>query len=92
MIGLAMPHITSADGLDRGTVSYPRFERKRCIGCGRCFISCYDGGHQALRMDPEKQRPVMDGKKCVGCHLCAAVCPAGAISKGTRVEAKKAGV
>ncbi|XPE53411.1 4Fe-4S binding protein [Shigella flexneri] len=20
----------------------------KCVGCGRCYISCYDGGHQAM--------------------------------------------
>lgn len=30
---------------------YPKFNRKTCIGCGRCEISCLDGGHQAIHLD-----------------------------------------
>ncbi len=88
LVGKALPHITTANGLNRHSICYPRFDRQRCLGCGRCYISCYDGGHQALRMDPLKRQPIMDGKKCVGCHLCVTVCPAQAIRPGTRVERK----
>lgn len=88
LVGKALPHVTTANGLNRHSICYPRFDRQRCVGCGRCYISCYDGGHQALRMDPLKRQPMMDGKKCVGCHLCITVCPAEAIRPGTRVERK----
>lgn len=87
-MGKALPHVTTANGLNRHSICYPRFDRERCVGCGRCYISCYDGGHQALRMDPVKRQPIMDGRKCVGCHLCITVCPAQAIRPGTRVERK----
>jgi len=86
--GKALENIVPADDLDRSSICYPKFDRKACVGCGRCELSCYDGGHQALSMNDEG-RPAMDAKKCVGCHLCALVCPAGAISAGTRVPKKK---
>ncbi len=76
-LGLSSLHSTT-DTLERNTVIYPKFNRERCIGCGRCAISCMDGGHQAIRMDPDR-RPRLDGKKCVGCHLCILVCPQRAI-------------
>lgn len=63
-----------------------KFNRSLCVNCGRCYISCYDAGHQALRMDEKTGKPVMDAKKCVGCQLCKVVCPTGAISAGVRVE------
>lgn len=69
--------------LERDTVLFPRFLRERCVGCGRCTISCADGGHQALRLDNDR-RPVLNGKKCVGCHLCVLVCPQRAIVPGTK--------
>ena len=63
--------------------TFPQFLRDRCIGCGRCEVSCADGGHQAIRLD-EKRHPVLNGKKCVGCHLCLLVCPQRAIVRGKK--------
>ena len=60
----------------------------KCIGCGRCYIACYDAGHQALGFDAEARKPVFLGSKCVGCHLCATVCPVNCISKAKRVAKK----
>lgn len=88
LIGRALPQLVSAEDLDRGTIEYPRFRREFCISCRRCYISCYDGGHQALRIDGKTRQPVMDASKCVGCQLCRLVCPAGAITAGTRVNKK----
>jgi len=89
IVGKALPQIIPADDLDRGSICYPRFNRSKCLGCGRCYISCFDGGHQALKQDEETGRPVMDSSKCKGCHLCVAVCPVRAISSGPRISKKK---
>ena len=85
--GLGLSHVSdTTDVLERDSRVFPMFDRSRCIGCGRCVISCRDGGHQALSMN-EERHIIMDGKKCVGCHLCALVCPEGAIStSGKRVK------
>lgn len=88
IVGKAISQVVGADALDRETICYPKFNHKQCIGCGRCYISCYDGGHQALTLD-ENRTIRMNPKKCVGCHLCLKVCPAGAITVGTRVLKKK---
>ena len=64
--------------LERDTILFPKFKHEKCIGCGRCMISCSDGGHQAIQLNADR-RPVLDGKKCVGCHLCILVCPERAI-------------
>ena len=85
IVGKALPQIIPADDLNRESICFPKFDRSRCLGCGRCYLSCYDGGHQALRQDPHTGQPVMDTGKCVGCHLCVTVCPVGAISQGTRI-------
>jgi len=82
LIGLAVENVVSTDVLERDTVIFPKFHRERCVGCGRCYLSCLDGGHQAIRFDPAERRPVLDGKACVGCHLCVLVCPRDAISGG----------
>ena len=82
--GLALDSVSSTtDVLERDTVVFPKFHREKCIGCGRCVLSCADGGHQALRLD-ETRRPVLNGSKCVGCHLCLLVCPNGAISSSRK--------
>lgn len=86
IVGKALAHTMPAEELERDSICYPKFDRNQCVGCGRCYVSCYDGGHQALKQDDITGKPIMDGKKCVGCHLCALVCPVGAITQGTRVK------
>ncbi len=86
MVGRALPNLIPADQLNRHSISYPSFSRSTCIGCGRCYLSCLDGGHQALEMDTADGKPRLIPKKCAGCQLCAVVCPVGAISAGKRVE------
>ena len=85
--GLALDSVSdTTDILERDTVVFPKFHREKCIGCGRCSVSCSDGGHQAIRLNADR-KPVLDGKKCVGCHLCLLVCPESAItSSGKRVS------
>ena len=85
-------HITKFQkpiSLDSETITYPKFNRELCIGCGRCYISCSDGGHQALVFDNETRQPHLIGSKCVGCHLCRLICPTGAIGISKRVTKKK---
>jgi dihydropyrimidine dehydrogenase (NAD+) subunit PreA len=77
---------TTTDVLERDTVLFPKFNHDTCIGCGRCEISCADGGHQAIHLD-ETRRPKLDGSKCVGCHLCILVCPSRSIvPSGKRIK------
>ncbi len=85
LVGKALPNLLPAEELNRNSICYPKFDRKLCVGCGRCYLSCYDAGHQALAIGKDR-KPVMDAKKCVGCQLCKVVCPAEAISSGVRVE------
>ncbi len=87
--GLALSSVSeTTDVLERDTVIYPKFHREKCIGCGRCEISCADGGHQAIRLD-EDRRPRLDAQKCVGCHLCVLVCPQRAITSSRKRIAKQ---
>ena len=84
LIGLGLDTLSdTTDVLERDTVLFPKFIREKCIGCGRCAISCEDGGHQAIRLD-EKRKPELNGKRCVGCHLCILVCPQRAIVPGKK--------
>ncbi len=80
--GVTVGGIIPTNELDRSYIIYPKFDRTTCVGCGRCHISCMDGGHQAIEMKDD--RPVMNASKCVGCHLCILVCPMGAISSSEK--------
>ncbi len=83
IVGAGLSSVSdTTDVLERDTVLFPKFDTSKCIGCGRCYISCQDGGHQAIRF--EDRVPKLDGSKCVGCHLCALVCPVEAIGKASK--------
>ena len=82
-----LPNIVLPSDLDRETMVFPKIDRGKCIGCGRCYISCQDGGHQAITFGEDRQ-PKIVGTKCVGCHLCRLVCPTGAIGVANRMPKK----
>ena len=86
IVGEQLPSFILPSDLDRETMVYPKIDREKCIGCGRCFISCQDGGHQAITFDHNSRQPHIIGKKCVGCHLCRLVCPVGAIGQSKRTK------
>ena len=88
LVGEQLPKFLKPDHLDRESIIYPKFDKELCIGCGRCEISCNDGGHQAIVFDRDTRRPRLIGTKCVGCHLCRLVCPAGAIGITKRISKK----
>lgn len=75
IIGLAVKNIIPAEELDRTYKIVPKIDDEKCVGCGRCYVSCYDGAHQAIDWDKENRKPTIDEEKCVGCHLCLNVCP-----------------
>ncbi|MBQ3731264.1 MAG: NAD-dependent dihydropyrimidine dehydrogenase subunit PreA [Muribaculaceae bacterium] len=84
LVGEQLPNFVRPSEMDRDTVVYPIFNHENCIGCGRCYISCMDGGHQAITFSDDRQ-PRLVGSKCVGCHLCRLVCPTGSIGVSKRV-------
>jgi dihydropyrimidine dehydrogenase (NAD+) subunit PreA len=86
IVGKALPKIIPPEDLERDSICYPKINRKICIGCGRCYLSCYDGGHQAIKQETGTGKPILNAVNCVGCHLCVAVCPVQAIQKGSRVK------
>lgn len=81
-IGCALPNIIPAEELNRDFKLLPKFDDKKCVGCGRCYVSCYDAAHQAIDWNEKKRRPELNDN-CVGCHLCLNVCPVqGCITPG----------
>ena len=84
LVGELLPKFYLPHDLDRDTIVYPKIDREKCIGCGRCYTSCSDGGHQAITFGEDRQ-PRVNGAKCVGCLLCRLVCPTGAISPAKRI-------
>jgi dihydropyrimidine dehydrogenase (NAD+) subunit PreA len=69
LVGQALPHLTDHDNLPRQKVgSFVVYEK--CIGCGRCYVACRDGGHEAIAWNSEKRLPEISREKCVGCGLC----------------------
>ena len=87
LVGELLPKFYLPHDLDRDTIVYPKIDREKCIGCGRCYTSCSDGGHQAISFGEDRQ-PRVNGAKCVGCQLCRLVCPSGAISPAKRIQKK----
>lgn len=88
LVGSGLKDFVTPEELDRATYILPKFNRETCVGCGRCAISCADGGHQAIAFDPAVRKPSLIGKNCVGCHLCMLVCPTGSITPTNRIPKK----
>ena len=89
LVGEQLPSFVLPSELDRETMVLPKIDREKCMGCGRCHISCTDGGHQAISFDLTERKPHIIGQKCVGCHLCRLVCPTGAIGMSKRFKKAK---
>ena len=88
LIGGAAGTVVDHHSIERDTILYPVFDYVLCNGCGRCYISCMDGGHQAIKFDKETRKPILIGSKCVGCHLCRLVCAGKAIKTAGRAIKK----
>jgi uncharacterized protein len=54
----------------------PLISEKKCTGCGECVAHC---AVEAIHINPETEKAVIDPKTCVGCAECISVCPYGNI-------------
>jgi len=54
----------------------PQVTAKKCTGCAECVAHC---AQEAISINPETKKAVIDPKKCVGCAECILVCPYGNI-------------
>ena len=50
----------------------PKITEKKCTGCGDCVAHC---AQEAISINPETQKAVIDPAKCIGCGECILVCP-----------------
>lgn len=78
LVGKGLNSIVPAAKLDRDTIRIPHINKDECIGCGRCYVSCSDGGHGAIDWQKQTREPIINSN-CVGCQLCTKVCPVNAI-------------
>ena len=90
LVGKSVSSFILPSEADREMVVYPVIDRDVCIGCGRCYVSCRDAGHQSISFGQDR-KPHILGAKCVGCHLCRLVCPTGAIGMSKRVAKRPRG-
>lgn len=74
-VGIGLETLIDAEEIDRDFKVQPKIDYDKCVGCGRCYLSCYDGAHQAIEWDAENRKPIILEDKCVGCQLCLHVCP-----------------
>jgi dihydropyrimidine dehydrogenase (NAD+) subunit PreA len=84
LVGKGLAAFAPAGELDRASVQAAVLDADKCLGCGRCYISCGDAGHSAVSWDAKKRLPSIDSAACAGCHLCLYVCPSGALRAGPR--------
>jgi uncharacterized Fe-S center protein len=54
----------------------PQVLEKKCTGCAECVLHC---AQEAIHINPETEKAVIDPAKCVGCAECLLVCPYGNI-------------
>jgi len=54
----------------------PKITQKKCTGCGECVAHC---AQEAISINLETEKAVIDPAKCVGCAECILVCPYGNI-------------
>lgn len=79
LIGQGLKNMLEPSALVRAKDVLPVFHEDTCIGCGRCYLSCRDGGHQAIEWERKSRKPIHLKEKCVGCHLCTEICPVESI-------------
>ncbi|MCD6496858.1 MAG: NAD-dependent dihydropyrimidine dehydrogenase subunit PreA [Deltaproteobacteria bacterium] len=77
LVGAALPKIATHDELQQAGKVVCHIRQESCIGCGRCYLACRDGGHQAISFHVEEdgRRVEVDPERCVGCAFCTQVCP-----------------
>lgn len=79
IIGLGIKRIANFENLDSKYKANAKIMKENCRECGKCYISCRDGGYQAI-LQSESTGYFIDTELCAGCGLCRYVCPHNAIA------------
>lgn len=79
LVGVALPRLCGHEDLPAGLRVRSQVARDLCVRCDLCYVSCRDGGHQAISIGADRV-PIVDGDRCVGCAMCVRVCPTWALS------------
>jgi dihydropyrimidine dehydrogenase (NAD+) subunit PreA len=74
IVGLALKNLVGPSDLNHGVEAKSQINLDKCVKCGQCYITCMDGGHQAIEFKSDRI-PVVDEEKCVGCLMCSFICP-----------------
>ncbi|MDI6808680.1 MAG: NAD-dependent dihydropyrimidine dehydrogenase subunit PreA [Candidatus Eisenbacteria bacterium] len=74
IVGLALRNLVTPSDLNHGVEAKSQIDLDKCVNCGQCYITCMDGGHQAIEFKSDR-KPVVDEEKCVGCLMCSFICP-----------------
>ena len=64
---------SSSKNLSRNQQLIFNIDKEKCIGCGKCYVACRDGGYEAISFSQDRIVEVVKDK-CVGCGLCATTC------------------
>lgn len=88
IVGKALDKLCAHDDLPDYEIK-AKINEEKCIECGRCYISCRDGGHRAIKWDKENRKVVIDEEKCLGCAMCMQTCPIDAITMEGKTNSKK---
>ncbi|WP_455268170.1 NAD-dependent dihydropyrimidine dehydrogenase subunit PreA [Ruminococcus sp.] len=75
--GKALENIVKHNQLNRAYKMCACVDTEKCIGCGKCKISCADNGYSAI--DITDKKAFCSKEKCDGCGLCSQICTVGAI-------------
>jgi dihydropyrimidine dehydrogenase (NAD+) subunit PreA len=74
MVGVSLEKLVPLGKLDNKTRRVAHIDTETCVQCDACFISCRDGGYQAVTKGTDRTYKVTE-KRCSGCSLCYQVCP-----------------